>query len=68
MKYELTFVGFATAKYFPRYRRMHATIESAKAAAGKVRERLESKNLPVACHQPIIYGPDCGRDGKTWAW
>jgi hypothetical protein len=66
--YELTFVGSAMAAYFPRYRRNHRTLESAQETATQVREKLESRNLPVACHQPIVYGPGCGKDGRTWPW
>jgi hypothetical protein len=64
--YELVFAGAATAAYFPkRYRRYHETFESAQESAGKVREWLEERSLPTACHQAIVYGPDCGRDGRA---
>jgi len=65
-KFELVFVGAATARYFPkRYRRLHATLESAKETADKVMQKLQDEGLPTACHQPIVYGPGCGRDGMT---
>lgn len=68
-KFELVFVGGATANYMPRYRRMHSTIDSAKETAAEVMQKLQDKGLPTACHQPIVYGPGCGRDGMTLsAW
>ena len=65
-KFELVFVGAAMANYFPRrYRRHHDTIESAEETAAKVMQKLQDDCLPTACHQAIVYGPGCGRDGRT---
>lgn len=63
--FELVFVGGALATYIPRYRRYHSTVESAAETAGEVLRKLQDQCLPTACHQPIIYGPGCGRDGMT---
>ena len=64
-QYELTFVGGAIARYFPRYRRMHATLESAQTAAYAVRAKLQDRGLPTACHQPIIF---VGDKTINWSW
>jgi hypothetical protein len=60
--FELVFVG--EAKYFPRYRKLHANVESARITAERVWRALADKSLPTACHTPIVYGPGCGPDGK----
>jgi hypothetical protein len=54
-QYELTFAGGAMARYFPRYRRLHATKEAAEAEADRVFAKLERDGLPTACHKPAIY-------------
>ena len=63
--FDLVFVGGAMANYFPRYRRNHSTMESAEETAAAVFAKLQAKGLPTACHQAIVYGPGCGRDGVT---
>lgn len=64
-RFELVFVGGATADYFPRYRRYHSSFESAEKVAGEVMDKLRDDCLPTACHQAIVYGSGCGRDGVT---
>ena len=68
-QFELTFEGAAmvTAYRIPRYRRMHKTIESARETARRVWETMQERNLPVACHTPIVYGPGCGGSGANVA-
>lgn len=68
-KFELVFVGSAmiTAYRIPRYRRMHKTLDFARATARQVWERMSERNLPTACHTPIVYGPGCGKDGTCIA-
>jgi hypothetical protein len=53
--FELTFVGGAMARYFPRYRRWHPTKEAAEAEGDRVFQKLSDDGLPTACHQMIIY-------------
>jgi hypothetical protein len=62
-KFELVFVGSGMASYFPRYRRNHDSLESAKETADSVMEKLNVKGLPTRCHQGLVYGPGCGKDG-----
>lgn len=64
-KFELVFFGSATVREYriPPYRRIHKTLESARETARRVWEQMSEKNLPTACHTPIVYGPGCGRDG-----
>lgn len=64
-KFELSFVGSASVAAYriPRHRRMHATLEAAKATAREVHAKMDEKGLPSAAHQAIVYGPGCGRDG-----
>ena len=58
MKYELTFAGAAdtnrgTTRYpFPRYKRVHRNIESARAEVDKVFQVMRERGLPTACHSP----------------
>lgn len=58
--YELYFAGEGDAnrgfpRYkFPRYRRLHRTIESAEAEAEKVFGKLRERQLPTACHDAQI--------------
>ena len=59
-KFELTFAGSALVK-FPRYRRHHATYESAEETANHVLFGLENRGS----HPAIIYGPGCGASGRT---
>jgi len=65
--YELVFVG-GTRR---RYRRWHATMDSARQTATRVLQDMSLSSDPVdeprAAHPAIIYGPDCGRDGITIA-
>lgn len=55
-RYELTFFGAASTSAYriPRYRRFHATRESAEAEAGKVYARMSDKGLPAAAHPAVI--------------
>lgn len=55
-RFELTFfgAGLVTAYRIPRYRRFHATRESAEAEAGKVRAQMSAKGLPAAAHPAVI--------------
>lgn len=46
-----------------RYRRQHDTYEAAQAEAHRVLARMANR----AGHPAIIYGPGCGRDGRTIA-
>jgi hypothetical protein len=55
MKYELTFWGAGTARYFPRYRRNHAKACTVRETIERVREALEGKGLSLAAHTPVIY-------------
>lgn len=64
-KYELVFVGGAMVNYIPRYRRNHKSIESATETAREVYGKMQEKCLPTACHNAIVYGPGCGKDGKV---
>jgi hypothetical protein len=63
-QFELVFVG-GVARYIPRYRRWHKTIESARETARRVWEVMAERNLPTACHTPIVYGPNTGKDGTN---
>lgn len=58
-KLELVFVGGVPV----RYRAKHTTLESARATARQVWEKLQERGLPTACHSAIVYGAGCGRDG-----
>lgn len=63
-RFELVFAGSADAEYrFPRYRRMHESLESARETARQVWQTLQQRNLPTACHAPLVYGPGCGETG-----
>ena len=68
-KFELVFVGAGNVRAYriPRYRRMHQTLDSARATARQVWEQMSDSNLPTACHTPIVYGPGCGKDGTSVA-
>jgi len=68
-KFTLAFFGSATVtEYkFPRYRKAHKTLESARETARRVWEQMSERGLPTACHTPIVYGPGCGRDGTCVA-
>ena len=69
-RFELVFFGSATvlAYRIPRYRRRHATIESARECAVRTMARLEDFVPGVsAAHPAIVYGPGCGRDGTVVA-
>jgi hypothetical protein len=63
VKYELVFEG-GSAKYFPRYRKNHRTLEAATAEALRVRTILDTMHhglnglTPVGCHNPQIHTPD----------
>ena len=74
-KYELVFSGSADTRgyKFPRYRRFHASLGSAEAAADAVKEKLDMIQHPhggtiTACHSPIVYGPGCGDSGRPLRW
>ena len=56
-KFELVFFGGCGI----RYRRWHATYEAAVETA----HRVLGKIADAAAHSAIIYGPGCGRDGRT---
>jgi hypothetical protein len=64
-KFELTFWGDVRR----RYRRWHATYEAAVDEAGRVHEQMDEAADPLdeqrAAHPAVIYGPGCGRDGRT---
>lgn len=68
-RYELCFEGSGNAPYFPRYKRVHRSIESAKATAQEVYEKLDhvrgrmDGGTVTASHGGIIYGPGCGDAG-----
>jgi hypothetical protein len=61
--YDLTFVGFGLHRNgLPvGYRRKHETFESAEALALAILAKIDHR----AAHPAIIFGPGCGRDGKT---
>jgi hypothetical protein len=65
MRFELVFVGAASVRAYtlPRYRRHHSSLESARAAAQKAYEKMESQGINTAAHQGIVYGPGLGNDG-----
>ncbi len=60
-QFELVFVGAPRAT--ARVRRFWPTYEAAEARALEVLYSLENR----AKHPAIIYGPGCGRDGRTVA-
>jgi len=74
MAYELVFVGslplsveVAFADEFDRgIRREHDTYEDAEREAHAVLAQDAASNWRAA-HPAIIYGPDCGADGRTIA-
>jgi 4-hydroxy-3-methylbut-2-en-1-yl diphosphate synthase IspG/GcpE len=55
--FELVFAGGVGASY----RRSHATYEAAEAEALRLLARMKNR----AAHPAIIYGPGCGRDGRS---
>ena len=77
-KYELVFVGGALAQPpIPRHKRWHAAIAAAETEARRVMRAMDMEPSPVsldpshvglssrtAAHEPIIYGPGCGQDGR----
>jgi hypothetical protein len=56
-KFELSFWGGVSA----RYRRWHATYESATEEAYRVLAKIGNRGA----HPAIIDGPGCGKDGRT---
>jgi len=54
MKFELVFFGGVSV----RYKRTHATLESAKAEAKRVQRKINA-----AAHPAIVRGPGLGVDG-----
>lgn len=58
-RFELVFFGSARSV---RYRRWHATFESASAEAHRVYRELDQDD-GAAVHRATIYGPGCGKDG-----
>jgi hypothetical protein len=58
--YELSFWGGAFAQV-PRYKRKHATYDEAADEAVRVLMTLDNRGA----HPAIVYGPGCGRDGRT---
>jgi hypothetical protein len=58
--FELVFWGGAINK-LPRHKRNHDTIDSAEAEARRILAKIG--NRPA--HPAIIYGPGCGKDGRT---
>lgn len=61
--FELTFVGAALVKQFPRHRRWHKTVAQAVQAAYKILLSLPNRSV----HPAIVYGPGLGKDGMTIA-
>ena len=61
-KFEVAFAGSAMVR-FPRYRRWHPTYEAAEETARCILADLDNR----AAHPAIIYGPGCGKDGRTIA-
>jgi hypothetical protein len=65
-KFELVFVGGTRQ----RYRRWHPSYDAAEQAAQRVLAKMDDGDPAGeqrAAHPAIIYGPDCGQDGKTIA-
>jgi hypothetical protein len=65
-KFELCIVGNAPSEATGRpirYRKMHPTYEAAEEAAHISLNKIDSSAR--AAHPAIIYGPECGRDGRT---
>lgn len=64
-KYELTFVGGASAyarSILGNYKRHHKTFESAKKTALHYLNRFDVEGTRAA-HSAIVYGPDFTADG-----
>ena len=57
MMFELVFAGGPNF----RYRRLHKTYEAAEAEAVRILAKMPNR----AAHPAIIYGPGCGRDGRS---
>lgn len=63
-EFELTFWGgVPKAEVDPdfKWRRMHKTLDQAKAEARRVHKEMSNANA----HPAVIYGPGLGRDGLT---
>ena len=56
-KFELVFVGGVSC----RYRRYHSSYDAAEDVAFAVLAKLDNR----AAHPAIIYGPECGPDGRA---
>lgn len=56
-RFELVFAGGPNF----RYSRLHDTYEAAEAEAARILAKMPNR----AAHPAIIYGPGCGRDGRT---
>ena len=62
VKYELAFEGEETyepslrLRKFPRYRKLHRTLESAQQTAERVREVFRAVDVNPYCYRPQIYG------------
>lgn len=65
MTYELTFWGDVPARdrkfIRPAIKSKHPTYEAAREEAYRVLCKLSERNA----HPAIIYGPGCGKDGRT---
>jgi hypothetical protein len=70
--YELVFSGSAGSTNFPRYKRNHASLESAREEVRKVRDGIEEgrhHNTALdgpARYNPIVYVSDGREYGISW--